>query len=238
MLLLTALVASATFLSPVAARPDTALGSKRAPACTSAVALSESVAADLGAALDAHGGVVRWDPARGPIRVWVQRRPDFAADVSVTTAEWRRIVFAASDAWNEVVPGLAFALESDSARAHVIVTWERDLQRAPASNELSFLTAGRTTLVPGDDGRALLAHVRLAVFAPGAVRYSVEDVRAVARHELGHALGLAHHRAPSSVMAPLVRAERLTDEDRSTLRALYSLPIGARCAAPPGEPRA
>jgi len=77
-----------------------------------------------------------------------------------------------------------------------------------------------------------VAHVRLAVFAPGGVRYSVEDVRAVARHELGHALGLAHHAAPTSVMAPLVRAERLTDEDRATLRALYALPIGARCPLP------
>ena len=238
MLLLAALVATATVLSPVEARPDTTVGAARASACPTDGALSEPVSVDLAAALDVHGGVVRWDLARGPLRVWVQRRPDFAADVSVTPAEWRRVVFAAFDAWNGVVPGLAVALESDSSRADVIVTWEHDLESAPASSELSFLTAGRTTLVPRDDGRALLAHVRLAVFAPGAVRYSVDDVRAVARHELGHALGLAHHRAPSSVMAPLVRAERLTDEDRSTLQALYSLPIGARCAARSGAPRA
>ena len=86
--------------------------------------------------------------------------------------------------------------------------------------------------MPLTDGRALGAHVRLAVFAPGGERYSIDDVRAVARHELGHALGLAHHAAPTSVMAPLVRAEQLTDEDRATLRALYALPIGARCTLP------
>jgi len=72
--------------------------------------------------------------------------------------------------------------------------------------------------------------VRLAIFAPNGERYSVDDVRAVARHELGHALGLAHHAAPTSIMAPLVRAERLSDDDRATLRALYALPIGARCS--------
>jgi hypothetical protein len=231
MLLLEALVAAATALSPVGARLDTTLSAKPVAVCQTSLALSDSTAANLGAALHAHGGVVRWDLARGSIRVWMQRRPDAAADVSVTLAEWKRAVFAASEAWRDVVPGLAFALESDSAHADVIVTWEHDLESEPASGELAFRTAGRTTLVPGDDGRALLAHVRLAVFAPGAVRYSVEDVRAVARHELGHALGLAHHRAPSSVMAPLVRAERLTEDDRSTLRALYSLPIGARCTA-------
>ena len=230
MLLLQALVAAATMLSPVGARPDTTPGANRAAVCAIAVALSDSVAANLAAALDVHGGVVRWDLSRGPIRVWVQRRPDFAADVAVTPAEWKRTVFAATDAWRDVVPGLAFAQESDSARADVVVTWEHDLENAPAASELAFLTAGRTTLVPGDDGRALLAHVRLAVYAPGGVRHSLDDVRAVARHELGHALGLAHHRAPASVMAPLVGTERLTPDDRSTLRALYSLPIGARCA--------
>lgn len=237
MLLLEALVATVAILSPVAARPDTTLAAKAPAICTTAVALSDSAAANLAAALDVHGGAVRWDIARGPIRIWVQRRPDFAADAVVTPAEWRRTVFAATDAWRDVVPGLTFALESDSARAAVVVTWAHDLESEPTSGELAYRTAGRTTLVPDDAGRAQLAHIRLAVFAPGAVRYSVDDVRAVARHELGHALGLAHHRAPSSVMAPLVRAERLSDDDRATLRALYSLPIGARCTAQASEPR-
>jgi hypothetical protein len=237
MLLLEALVATAAMLSALDARPDTSVAAKAPSACATGVAVSDSAVANLVAALDVHGGAVRWDVARGPIRVWVQRRPDFAADVSVTPAEWRRAVYAAADAWRDVVPGLTFALELDSARATVIVTWAHDLESEPASGELAFRTAGRTTLVPDDAGRASLAHVRLAVFAPGVIRYSVDDVRAVARHELGHALGLAHHRAPSSVMAPLVRAERLSDEDRATLRALYSLPIGARCVALSDAPR-
>ena len=237
MLLLEALVATAAILSPVATRLDTTLAVKTPYVCSTIGTLSDSAAANLAAALDVHGGAVRWDIERGPIRIWVQRRPDFAADVGVTTAEWRRTVFAATDAWRDVVPGLTFALESDSSRAAVVVTWAHDLESEPASGELAYRTAGRTTLVPDDVGRAVLAHVRLAVFAPGAVRYSVDDVRAVARHELGHALGLAHHRAPSSVMAPLVRAERLSEEDRATLRALYALPIGARCAVQASAPR-
>ena len=232
MFLLASLVAVATHLSPAATPTDTALGVKHSVVCDSGRAMTPTVANDLRAALDAHGGAVRWDLSRGPLRVWVQRRPDVAADVSVTGAQWRRTIVAATDAWRDAVTGLAFTLEQDSARADVVVTWQRDLQGPPGDGELAFRTAGRTTLVPGADGRALAAHVRLAVFAPGGVRYSVEDVRAVVRHELGHALGLAHHAAPTSVMAPLVRAERLTDEDRATLRALYALPIGARCSLP------
>ena len=124
-------------------------------AAKSGRAASATVANDLRAALGAHGGAVRWDLGRGPVRLWVQRRPDVAADVSVTGAEWRRAIAAAADAWRDVVPGLAFALESDSARADVIVTWARDLASAPADGDLAFRTAGRTTLVPADDGRAL-----------------------------------------------------------------------------------
>ena len=231
MFLLASLVTAATLVSPGATPTDTTLGASRTIGCEVGPAPSGTVADDLRAALRAHGGAVRWDLGRGPVRVWVQRRPAVAADVSVTGAEWRRAIAVAADAWRDVVPGLAFAVEHDSARADVIVTWERDLASAPADGDLSFRTAGRTTLVPSADGRALAARVRLAVFAPGGERYSIDDVRAVARHELGHALGLAHHAAPTSVMAPLVRAEQLTDEDRATLRALYALPIGARCTS-------
>lgn len=234
MLLLASLVAAA-LLSPARMETDTVTRTDPRAACADGASIPPSVAIDLRAALEAHGGVVRWDVARGPVRLWVQRRPEFAADVSVSSAEWRVAVSTGMDAWRDVVPGLAFALEPDSSRADVIATWGRELRDTLTSSDLAFLTAGRTTLVPAADGRARLAHVRLAVFAPGAVRYGVEDVRAVARHELGHVLGLAHHAAPQSIMAPLVRAERLTDGDRATLRALYSLPIGARCVALPSE---
>src|SRR5215210_2561865 len=177
MLLLASLVAAA-ILSPAREETDTVIGSDPRAACVSGASIAASVAADLRGALEAHGGVVRWDATRGPIRLWVQRRPEFAADVSVSAAEWRHAVSAGIDAWRDVVPGLAFSLESDSSRADVIVTWVRDLRDTLTSGELAFRTAGRTTLVPAEDGRALLAHVRLAVFAPGSVRYSVEDVRA------------------------------------------------------------
>lgn len=232
MFLLASLIAASAIVTVARAPADTAARASGDAVCATGATISATVAADLRAALDAHGGAVRWDPQRGPLRVWMQRRPEAAADVSTSLAEWRRTVSDAVGAWRGVVPGLAFVLAPDSTRADVLVTWERDLESVAASGDLAFRTAGRTTLVPAGDGRAVVAHVRLAVFAPGGARYSVEDVRAVARHEFGHALGLAHHAAASSVMAPLVRTERITDEDRATLRALYALPIGARCAAP------
>jgi len=84
MFLLASLVAIATVLSPVALT-DTTLAVPRGAVCVSAPAVSATVMIDLRAALVAHGGVVRWEPARGQVRLWVQRRPDAAADVSITT---------------------------------------------------------------------------------------------------------------------------------------------------------
>ena len=63
----------------------------------------------------------------------------------------------------------------------------------------------------------------------------LRDVRVVARHEMGHVLGLAHHAAPTSVMAALVSAERIGEGDRAVLRALYALPAGAPCTALPSS---
>ena len=141
MLLLASLIAVAAGLPSAGSQADTTVAASSRAVCATGLAMSTTTAMDLRAALEAHGGAVRWDLARGPIRVWVQRRPDFAADVSVTAAEWRRAVYAATEAWHDIVPVLAFALEADSARASVGVTGERNLKGAATGSGLSDITA-------------------------------------------------------------------------------------------------
>ena len=194
-------------------------------------------AGDLATALAAHGGVVRWATDAGPVVVWLQDRPRDRAGARHAAAEWRTALADAVTAWTAIAPGLRLVVGRDSAAAQIRVVWAATLPTAPndpsagaLASLTASLTAGRTTLTPDASGRAVSALVVLAATAPNGALYQPRDVHAVAQHELGHALGLAHHAAPSSVMAPLVTAERIGDDDRAVLRALYALPVGAGCA--------
>lgn len=219
-----------------------AAGDSTAPDCR---ALASAVAppplvADLTAALAVHGGAVRWPAGGRPLVVWIQPRPRGIAPTLHTAAEWRAALVEGAMDWSGVVPGLRLATGRDSATADVRVVWAGTLPasapgdptagaRASVPTSLAALTAGRTTLEPDASGRAVAATVVLAATSGDGVPYQPRDAAAVARHEMGHVLGLGHHAAPASVMAPLVRAERVGEADRGVLRALYALPAGAGC---------
>jgi predicted Zn-dependent protease len=179
-----------------------------------------------------YGGVVRWAGDRS-IQVWIARRPMTVTPDPRPDPEWRQAVADGAAGWGRTVGGLGIVLTGDSAAADVRVHWAPSLVLpVPADGPdapLAARAAGRTVLVPDSTGRATRATVVLAMHAPDGTRYSLRDVRAVAQHEFGHVLGLAHHASPHSVMAPLVGAERVTEGDRAALRLLYALPVGARC---------
>ena len=185
-----------------------------------------AVAGDVRAALAVHGAVVRWDPSAGPIRLWVQPRAASISDWDRSPAAWTDAVLSAARSWRGIVPGLEFRAERDSASADVVVTWvdERSLSSG-ASPGLSSGTAGRTEL-SDIGGRAATARVRLALTSADGASYDVADIRAVARHELGHVLGLAHHAAPKSVMAARVKADRLHAGRRRGPAAALRAPHG------------
>lgn len=215
-------------LAALLAQPVQPTESDSVPALACAAVTND----DLAAAIAAHGGAVRWavEERARPVTVWLQRRPTDAASARHDGREWQTALVDGITAWNGIVPGLRLAVADDSAAADVRVVWAPTLVTSPNDADagaLASLTAGRTTLVPDDAGRAVTATVVLARTAPNGAPYLPRDVRAVTQHEIGHALGLAHHASPTSVMAPMVTAERIGDADRAVLRALYALPVGA-----------
>ena len=56
---------------------------------------------------------------------------------------------------------------------------------------------------------------------------SPEEMRLIAAHEMGHALGLPHSDVERDVMYPTNTATRLSPRDYRTMNALYGLTNGA-----------
>lgn len=159
--------------------------------------------------------VTRW-PVRGgdPVRYWVQ--PGAALDG--WTATHRRMVGDAFAEWNDAGLPIRFAYESDSARADVVVLWRGQFDE-PIS--------GKTRWTHDRRGWIRTARVTLALRRYTGEPLDSEAVRAIALHEIGHALGMDHTDDAANVMAPKVRVRQLSEADRATVQLLYRLPPGS-----------
>ncbi|MFN2565695.1 MAG: matrixin family metalloprotease [Gemmatimonadaceae bacterium] len=160
--------------------------------------------------------LTRW-PERTiePVRVWIQRSPTFPD----WTPELFRVARAAFDEWGEVGIPLRFTFTVDSTRADVRVTFA---DRITDGNRL-----GVTTHRHDQDGWIVGADVLIAAHDTGGVALAPPLIAATARHEVGHALGLAHSRDRATIMYPESQTTSITGPDRATLKLLYTLPPGS-----------
>ena len=136
--------------------------------------------------------------------------PDFGTEMP-------REVGEALDAWSPVALGLRLLETSDTAQATLIVDWTSSL---PKRSGVTNVTWDRT-------GQILRARVTLATRDPINGEVLTEHARrAIALHEIGHALGLPHSADDHDAMHPVTSAEQPTDRDLTSIRLLYALPTG------------
>lgn len=164
--------------------------------------------------LTARDGIVtRWpERLREPLVVWIQDAalPDFSTGYPILVRE-------AFQRWANTGIPMAFAYAVDSADADIHVTWV---------DRYESRTSGRTRSVRDQHGWVLGAAIELALRQPNGDLIAQDALGAIARHEVGHLLGLDHCADPATIMAAQVRVRDLTPTDEATIRLWYQLPPG------------
>ena len=180
----------------------------RRTAVIAVLALTSSLVTRRDVLARAEGPSRSWRIAGGkPLRVWIQPAAS-AAGASRIQAVRR----AVAD-WNAQRLPVRMRPGADSLAAEVRVFW---------TDRFDEPISGRTTCVDDGARRIVSAEVVLARRHSDGRVLSDEEVRVIALHELGHAIGLDHSTDSTSVMWPRVRVRGISAADRARVLALYS----------------
>lgn len=158
--------------------------------------------------------VRRWpDRGRTPVRLAI-----VPSELAGFRPEMVGFVREAVERWNRAGTGLTLEVAGDTAGADIAVGWV---------DRLANDRVGQTELRWTQNGEVTRADVHLALRNRDGDPLPDPILRAVALHEIGHALGMPHSASAADAMFPESRAADLSDRDVRTVLLLYLLPPGS-----------
>jgi len=163
---------------------------------------------------DRDSTIERWaDHGVGhPVRIWI----DSSATIAGSQSGFPAAVRDAFSEWSTTGIPLRFTYLTSARDADVRVKWTDHLDHK----------TGSTTWRTDRNGWLIGADITLATHISDGHSLDARGMRAIALHEVGHALGLSHSIDSRDIMAPLVRVDGLSVPDRNTVKLLYTLPAG------------
>ena len=169
----------------------------------------------IGDVLAAQDSVVfRWPERRvNAIRVWVSSAKSLN-DWNEGFADMARGVF---NEWSSSGSPLRFDFVVDSASSDIQVKW------VPTFGSSRI---GSATRLIDQHSWIVGAEIDIAVHDSSGRPFSPTELTGIARHEVGHALGLGHSQDRRTLMFPEETMYDITPLDLATLRLIYLLPPG------------
>ena len=162
---------------------------------------------------DRDSTIERWpDHLSSPLRVWI----DSTTTLTGVQTGFPAAVREAFNEWASTGIPLRFAYVASPRDADVRVHWTDHLDRK----------TGSTTWRTDRAGWLTGSEITLATHVSDGHSLDSRGMRAIALHEVGHALGMSHSSDGRDIMAPLVRVDGLSLADRNTIKLLYSFNAG------------